>query len=111
MKALLKKLNIGALVALISVVTLTVSWKNYESKIAAPTWYQITADPSDPTNKEKQEIDGVYPGGTPSGSCNTSPGLTCAVLLDDELDPDNMPATVADAEDEGFTVTDHRQKQ
>ncbi|MGB3063133.1 hypothetical protein [Sphingobacterium thalpophilum] len=111
MKTLFKNLNFGALVVLISVVTLTVSWKNHESKKATPTWYSVTVtDLSDPNNPANQRIDAEY-GGTPSGSCNTNPGIRCAVLLNDELNPADLPMTVDQAQDDGFTVDDHRQKQ
>lgn len=112
MKSLLKNLNFGALVVLASVVTLTVSWKNHESKKATPTWYQVSLiNPAGGNIATNQKIDGLYPGGAPSGSCNTSPGATCAVQLSDALDPTDMPATVKEANDDGFTSQAFRQHQ
>ncbi|WP_313240008.1 hypothetical protein [Sphingobacterium multivorum] len=113
MKTILKKLNLGAITVLMGVVGLTVSWKNHESKKATPTWYQVSLiNPANGNTPSNQKIEGLYPGGEPSGiDCNTSPGATCAVQLSDALNPADMPATVKEANDEGFTSEDFRQHQ
>ncbi|AIM39244.1 hypothetical protein KO02_23060 [Sphingobacterium sp. ML3W] len=112
MKKILKNLNIGALIALISVVTMTVSWKNHEGKKATPTWYQVSLiSPTGGNIATNQKIDGLYPGGAPSGSCNNLAGATCAVQLSDVLEPIDMPATVKEANDDGFTSQAFRQHQ
>lgn|SRR5690606_1315893 len=112
MTNMIKNLSFGGILALVAMMILTVSWKNRAHNVEEATWYEVTITNSEePNDPEHQQIGRVYPGGIPSGSCNTLPGLTCAVLLDGELDPNQLPMTVADAESLGFDVTDQRQKQ
>jgi len=111
MKSLLKKLNLGAIAALVGIVGLTVSWKNHESTKATPTWYKVSLiSPTGGNIPTNQKIEGLYPGGTPSGDCNTGTGKTCAVQLSDGLNPADMPATVKEANDEGFASQAYRQR-
>ncbi|ULT23557.1 hypothetical protein KUH03_30960 [Sphingobacterium sp. E70] len=71
MRTLLKKLNLGAIIALVGVVGLTASWKNHESKKLAPQWYSVTiTDTSDPNNAANQQIGSTIPEPT-TGECAT----------------------------------------
>lgn len=79
MKTLLKNLNFGALVALTMVVTLTVSWKNHESKRLTFQWFEVSDNGSGNTNKV---IVGDYPGGQPGAECEQPEGDMCAVPID-----------------------------
>lgn len=111
MNHIFKNLNFGGLVALALGAVLMVSWTNSERK-HQPTWYQITLiNPTAPDDEDNQQIVQEYPTGTPSGDCNNNPGTTCAVLFEEELDPDLLPMTVSKADSLGFTVADKRQRQ
>lgn len=79
MKTLLKNLNFGALLALALVVTLTVSWKNHESKRLTFQWFEVSDNGSGNTNKV---IVGDYPGGQPGAECEQPEGDMCAVPID-----------------------------
>ncbi|WP_313240264.1 hypothetical protein [Sphingobacterium multivorum] len=111
MKTLLKNLNFGALLALASVVTLTVSWKNHETNSKAANWYQVQLRSGGSTSTLSDfEIVGAYPGGSPSGNCNTTtkPEI-CAVYMD--LNGAPIPTDLQDAEDHGFDTDVRRYKQ
>jgi len=111
MKTLIKNLNFGALLALASVVTLTVSWKNHETNSKAANWYQVQLKSGGSTSTLSDfEIVGAYPGGSPSGNCNTptKPEI-CAVYMD--LNGAPIPTDLQDAEDHGFDTDVRRYKQ
>jgi|SRR5690606_2161024 len=110
MTNMIKNLSFGGMIAVVAMMMLTVSWTASENTVA-PQWYAVslfdeTEDPNSPTN---QKIDGPY-GGTPSGSCNTSPGIMCAIQLD--LDPnDPVPSSVHEADQQGLDISVTRQRQ
>lgn len=87
MKSLLKKLNLGAIAALIGIVGLTVSWKNHESKQTPQSgWYAISVSTGGNINSPNDQIIGSRissPNTPPTGACaelNTED--PCQVLLD-----------------------------
>ncbi|RKE52303.1 hypothetical protein [Sphingobacterium detergens] len=95
MNSLLKKLNLGAIAALVGIVGLTVSWKNHESKLA-PVWLEVndTGTPGTPSN---QQIVGNYPGGTPGGECDQTTDRMCAVQIDFKSYTGPRPTNLAQA--------------
>lgn len=94
MKSFFKNLNLGAVIALVSVVTLTVSWKNHESKLAAQ-WYEVNE--TSPTDSNREIVD-VYPGGNPGTECALPSGKMCAVKIDLKSYTGPLPETVEDAQ-------------
>ncbi len=108
MTTFLKKLNLGAIVALVGIVGLTVSWKNHESKKLAPQYYAVSiTDTSDPNNEANMQIDGPISEPT-SGPCTLSSGYVCAVQLD--LNGAPKPATIKAARDGGFDTDVRKHK-
>jgi len=85
MITLLKKLNLGAIIALVGIVGLTVSWKNHESTKLAPQsgWYTVSAPSGDINDPDDQIIGSFISTTPPNGDCaEANPADPCQVLLD-----------------------------
>lgn len=108
MNSLLKKLNLGAIAALVGIVGLTVSWKNHESTKLAPQYYAVTiTDSANPNNEANMRIDGPITG-TPGSPCTLPSGFVCAVELD--LNGAPKPATIQAARAVGINPDTRKHK-
>lgn len=95
MKNIFKNLNLGALLTLAFVVTLTVSWKNHENNKLAPQWYLVNE--TSPSDSDRQ-IGTNYPGGAPGTECALPLGEMCAIKIDLKSYTGPFPETVEEAQ-------------
>ncbi|MCT1523666.1 hypothetical protein [Sphingobacterium hotanense] len=108
MKNLFKNFDKMGLLAFAAAGVFAISWNAPETKLA-PKWYPVTPDTSDPSDESLQTISSTPFQGTPTGDCKNTSGVICAVQLDLGTAP--VPATIAEAEDEGINTDTRMHKE